>query len=283
MEMVQTEIIMRKFISLACLALLLSATVSAQTFKWHSVPMDGTRTGTSMPGQTDAAEKLGVVEGNVYHAPNGRDFKGGTATAAAALMLEAQASVSPLKESIGWCPQKMTAHRPESGLSNMIVDCMVEFTEKETGRHIDVGLINFGGIRESMPEGNVELGDIFSMLPFLNYLNIVELKGVDLRRMLLSMSGDVQALSGVRMEITGGKITSLLVGGERIDNDRIYNLVTVDFLLAGGDGISAAGNAISVYDTKVLVRDAFLSCLKDLRESGRDIEYPTDGRVKFIR
>lgn len=268
---------------LVILVLALSLPMGAQTIIWEAVPMDGSRTGTILPDADNALEALGTVRNGVYYAPNGKKYRGGATAKVAALMIEAQDSVAYMKEVIGYCPAVMEKARPESGLTNMIVDCMMSATEAAVGKHVDVGLMNLGGIRTAMPEGIVQLADIYAMLPFENYLCYVELKGYDLKALLTGIASHIQSVGGVRMEINGRKLQTLLVGGKAVENDKVYGLATVDFLLTGGDGISAAKNAQSLTVTDVLLRDAVLPYLKSLKAEGRQIEYKLDGRVVFLK
>ena len=274
---------MRRILAIAAIVCLFPAGLRAQKFTWEAVPMDGSRTGTAMPTASNVPEALGRVEGNTYYAPDGKIYKGGATAAAAGLMIAAQDSVAFIKEVIGVCPGGMRHHRPESELSNMIVDCVKNTTEKVTGRHVDVALINMGGIREDMPDGEVLLGDIFAMLPFENYLCYLELKGADLRAMLEKIANHVEALSGVTMEIKGRKAVKILVGGGPIKDDSVYGFATIDFLLSGGDGIAAAKNARCLIQTDVLMRDAVLPYLRELTAAGKPISYPADGRVKYVQ
>ena len=214
---------------------------------------------------------------------NGAVFKGGATAKAASLILAAQDAVAPLKEVIGYCPKAMRHYRPESELSNMIVDCIKRSTEEVTGRHVDVALANMGGIRQDLPEGDIQVGDIYAMLPFNNYLCYVAVKGADLRKMLSGIAGHVEALSGVEMEIKGHKLTKVLVGGKPIDDEKVYGLATIDFLLAGGDGISVARYAQELIQSEVLVRDAVLPYLRSLTAEGKPVSYAKDGRVKYVK
>ena len=281
--MVETKIVMNKKILAALSLAILCSGLYAQTWSWEAVPMDDSRTGISMPNANNVPEAIGTVEGDTYKAPNGRVFNGGAAAAAAKLMLAAQDSVAYLKEVIGYCPDGMRHHRPESELSNMIVDCLAATTEQVTGRHVDVGLMNMGGIRVEMPEGDVLLEDIYAMLPFENYLCYVELKGSDLRALLGKIANHIEALSGVQMEIKGRKMVKVLVGGKPIRDNKVYGLATIDFLLSGGDGVSALKNSISYVQTDVLLRDAVLPYLRGLTSEGKPVAYEMDGRVKFIK
>ena len=58
---------------------------------WKRVPMQGARTGVQACTADNVAEKLGVIDGTVYKAPNGREFPEGTATGGSRRFSDAQA------------------------------------------------------------------------------------------------------------------------------------------------------------------------------------------------
>ena len=77
-----------------------------------------------------------------------------------------------------------------------------------------------------------------------------------------------------------GKLTSLLVDGKPIDDDKVYGLATISFLLNGGDGLKLSENAVSVTSFEdVNIIDAVLAYVKAETEAGRPIAYQSDGRV----
>lgn len=89
-----------------------------------------------------------------------------------------------------------------------------------------------------------------------------------------------QVLGGVRVVADGGKLVSAEIGGEPLDDEKIYGLATITFLLEGGDGLALAENAISVTSFEnVDIIDAVLEYVYRETEAGRPIEYKTDGRV----
>jgi 2',3'-cyclic-nucleotide 2'-phosphodiesterase (5'-nucleotidase family) len=153
--------------------------------------------------------------------------------------------------------------------------------EKLSGKKVDIGIANFGGIRVDMPQGDIILDDMLSMFPFKNQLVYVEHTGKEIRNILESMAaGRFQVLGGVRVVADGGKLVSAEIGGEPIDDDRIYGLATISFLLAGGDGLTLEQNARSVTVYKdVDVIDAILEHVYAETAAGRPIEYKADGRV----
>lgn len=267
----------------AKIVLLLAALslVSCSQYKWTQVTMDGSRIGASIPTTDNVKESLGQVENGVYTAPNGRQYEGMVADVAR-IMIDAQLRMAPVKEYLGYAEKDMIKRYPESELSNMIVDCVMAETEKVTGRKVDIGLMNFGGIRVDLHKGDIIMDDMMSMLPFGNKLCYVGLKGSDVRYMLDKMAASrVQVLGGVSLKVEDHKITELLVGGEPLDDERIYGLATCDFLLNGGDDINAARNAVELIITEDVVLDAVLVYVRSLTAEGKPISYSLDGRVQI--
>ena len=286
--MAQTEIDMKKLPILFALACILAPTLSAQEaareIKWEKVPVQGELTGVTAPTATNVTEALGTLKGKTWTAPSGRKFRrGSTAAAAARLMLEAQPAMAKVKEVVGYCPRPMVEKKPESSLSNFLVDALMAKTAQLTGRKVDIGLMNFGGIRIDMPVGDVTVDDIMSMVPFRNHLVYVALKGSDVKRLFEDMAkGPIQVVGGVEVTVSKHRLIDLKVGGESVDDDKVYGLATIDFLLDGGDRIYAARNAVELIQTDVLIYDMVLERIRNLTAEGKVIEYHTDGRVKKI-
>ena len=261
---------------------LLCLSAAAQDYTWRAVKMDGSRTGTASPSRDNVKESLGVYKAGKYTAPNGTVHGRRSATARTArIVLDAQPAMARVKDVIGYSPAVMEAYFPESALSNWFVDVLMAKVEKLSGKKVDIGIANFGGIRVDMPQGDIILDDMLSMFPFKNQLVYVEHTGKEIRNILESMAaGRFQVLGGVRVVADGGKLVSAEIGGEPIDDDRIYGLATISFLLAGGDGLTLEQNARSVTVYKdVDVIDAILEHVYAETAAGRPIEYKADGRV----
>ena len=274
--MVQAKVIV--LLAAACLCL----NAGAQSYDWKKIPANASRTGVSIPGTENITEALGTVKNGVYTAPNGRRYRG-TPALVAQLMLEAQLEMAPVKELVGRTDHEMLRERPESELTNMIVDCLMSCTEEATGKHVDVGLANFGGIRVDFPEGDILMDDVMSMLPFKNCLCYVELKGKDLRALYEQLAREgMQIVGGVKLVVKDHKLVSATIGDKPLDDKKTYGLATIDFLLTGGDGISAARNALDLVQTDILLRDAVLPYLQQLTEEGKPIAYHVDGRVQIL-
>ena len=276
MEMVKARLILP-----AAVVLLVCSCQCDFQYSWEKHRMDGHRTGVTIPNATNVAQALGTVDGDVYTAPNGRTFPRGSATyAAAADMIGVQEEMARVKEVVGYAPEAMVRRAPECELSDWIVDEMMVDVARLTKRKVDVGITNFGGIRVDMPQGDVILDDLLSMLPFKNYLSYVALKGSDLQAIFDYMAKTrVQVLGGVKLVVDGDKVESVLIGGKPLDPKKTYGVATSDFLLDGGDGLTIGKNAKELIVTDQTIIDGILPYARRLQAAGKPIAYQTDGRV----
>ena len=257
--------------------------LGAQEYTWRKVQMDGSRTGCVSPSKDNVPEALGTFKGNKYIAPDGTIYKKNTAVAKTAkVVIDAQPKMARVKDVIGYSTDYMTSYYPESPLSNWFVDLLMAKTEQVAGKKVDLGIVNFGGIRIDMPKGDIILDDMLSMFPFKNQLVYVEQKGSQIRKILEGMAARrFQVLGGVRVVAEDGKLVKAEIGGEPIDDDKIYGLATISFLLGGGDGLSLDHDAVSVTIFKDIdIIDAVLEYVNAETAAGRPIEYSTDGRVE---
>ena len=253
-----------------------------QEYEWRHVEMDGSRTGTASPSKDNVAETVGAFKGCKYVAPNGKTFrKRSTVGRTARIVLDAQPAMARVKDVIGYSTEAMEVAYPESALSDWFIDILMARTEELMGKKVDVGIGNFGGIRIDMPQGDIILDDMLSMFPFKNQLVYVEHKGKEIRKILEQMAaGRFEVLGGVRVVAEDGKLVSAEIGGEPIDDEKVYGLATISFLLTGGDGLTLADNALSVtvFENEDII-DAVLAHVNAETAAGRPIEYKMDGRV----
>ena len=278
MEMVQTKVI----ISAALIAGLLSSCAS-RSFSWTCHDIDASRTGVTAPNADNVTQALGSLTDSCYTSPSGRVFPPSSCTYAAARdLIAAQPSMKRLKQVIGHSSEEMRRGGVNTKLSNWIVDHLREDVQRLTSRRCDVGIINKGGIRVDLPQGDVIMDDMVSMLPFRNYLCYVALKGKDLKALFDTLAaGGMQPVSGVKVVVADNKVESLLVGGEPVDDDKVYGVATIDFLLDGGDRINVAKNALEVIITDKMVIDSMLPYAMSYAQRGENIEYFTDDRIVF--
>lgn len=270
---------MKKYIFI--LTILLSASLSAQTYSWKVVSMDGSRTGCTTPMADNVKQALGEVESGNYTAPNGKVFKKKSATAQTAqIVIEAQPVMARVKEVVGYSPEALGKGYPESKLSNWAVDIIMDQVQKASGKPVHMGVLNFGGIRANMPQGDVILDDMQSMFPFKNHIVYLEMKGCEIRKILEHMAARrFQALGGVRIVAEGGKLVSVEIGGAPLEDEKIYGVASISFLLRGGDGLSLEESAMSVQNFDIDVIDAVMNHVYAEKAAGRPLTAELDGRI----
>ncbi len=188
-----------------------------------------------------------------------------------------------MQEVVGYTEGEMRSARPESLLSNFAVDALLEFGQKHSKGKVDFSLTNFGGIRAALPKGNVRRYDIYSIFPFENYVVVLDLKGSSVRKLFESFAADkVEALSyNVKLEIEGQELKLASIDGAPVDDNKTYRLVTIDFLMSGGDNVLALKDALAVEQTGMLIRDAIFEKIAESTKRGEPIESVYSHRVKI--
>ena len=271
---------MKKILSFVA-ALSMTVGLSAQEYTWKPVKMDGSRAGCRYSSPDDVDKTIGTIEKGVYTAPNGAKFKKNSAVAkVAALVIDAQPTMAAKKQIIGYSDHEIREGRPESELSNLIVDLIMAEVHEITGKQVHWGMLNFGGIRADLPSGNILMDDVESMLPFVNYLVYVEHKGSQVRKIIEEMGPRrFQALGGVKILVEDNKIVSIDIAGEPLDDEKVYGMASISFLLDGGDGIRLAENALTIETLDAVVNEPVMKHIRKETAAGRKIGYKKDGRI----
>ena len=262
-------------------AVLASSALMAQDYSWKSARIDGSRTGCITPSKDNVAEAIGHFEKGKYIAPGGKKYPKKSATAkTAAAVLAAQPAMARVKDVIAYSPKELSTRRPDSALSNWFVDIVMAKTAQLAGKPVHFGVTNFGGIRTNMPVGDVILDDMLSMFPFKNSLVYLEMKGSTIRGILENMAAThFQVVGGVRVVVENGKLVSAEIDGEPIDDEKVYGVATISFLLKGGDGITMEDGALTIQNFDVDIIDAVLEHVYAETAAGRPLAPEADGRV----
>jgi 5'-nucleotidase/UDP-sugar diphosphatase len=131
----------------------------------------------------------------------------------------------------------------EFALGNLVVDAMLA-ADLSDGRAADIAMHNNGGIRANLPKGPITYGQLYAVLPFDNQLMALDLTGAQVLRILEQSIADrlgKMQVAGMTFRFSsskpqGQRIQEATVGGEPLDAERIYRVVTIDYLAGGGDG-----------------------------------------------
>ncbi len=91
-----------------------------------------------------------------------------------------------------------------------------------------------------------------------------------------------QIIGGVKVVAQNGKIISATVNGEPLDDEKVYGVATLNFLLDGGDGYFVAKNALEVLQNKSWLYDTMLSYVKSLTAAGKPIEFENQHWITIL-
>lgn len=140
--------------------------------------------------------------------------------------------------------------RSETNLGNLIADIMREVS------NADAALINSGAIRTSIRKGDLRAKDIYSVVPFDNYIVAIKVKGRQIQEALEHGFSAVEKgvgafpqVSGIQLKYDlsrppGSRIREVRIKGKLLDPEEEYPVATIDFIASGGDGYKAFGDAI---------------------------------------
>jgi len=178
----------------------------------------------------------------------------------------------------------------ECAMGNLVAEALLD-SVKDQG--ITIAIQNSGGLRASIDEGPVTMGEVLSVLPFQNVLSTFTLSGADVVAALENGVSQVEEVKGRFAQVAGlryaytttvapneGRVTRVEVmkDGEwaPIDPEAMYGVVSNNFLRSGGDGYAIfRDNAQDAYDFGPSVEDV----VADYLIAGGTYEPMTDGRI----
>ncbi len=180
----------------------------------------------------------------------------------------------------------------ECAMGNLVTDAILDRTK---GQGTTIAITNGGGLRASIDGGPVSMGEVLSVLPFQNTVATFQLKGSDLVAALENGLGQIEEgagrfpqVSGMKYSFdkskpAGSRVVSVEVKeGEAfvpLDPAKTYNVVSNNYMRAGGDGYSVFAKAgMNAYDfgpnLELVVAD-YLS-------AHRPYQPYTDGRITEV-
>lgn len=198
--------------------------------------------------------------------------------------------VDELMATIGTSKKELDKYAPESPLSNLSTDIIYKFGNNYMQQNgidggVDMAMLNFGGIRASLPGGPISAYDILSIFPFDNRVVILNIQGKYLKGLFENFAKRerIEAVSGAEIVIDKGVLKKANIGGAPIDDNKFYNVATIDFLMNGGDNVYGLKNHKSVIETNTLMMDVVIDYIKAETAAGRAIDGEKDKRVILIK
>ncbi|GAD80296.1 bifunctional UDP-sugar hydrolase/5'-nucleotidase UshA [Vibrio ezurae] len=106
----------------------------------------------------------------------------------------------------------------------------------------DFGVMNSGGVRDSIAEGDITYKDVLTVQPFGNIITYVDMKGSEILDYLNAVatkptdSGAYAQFSGISMTVAKDGVKNVKIGGKVLEEDKMYRFSVPSFNAAGGDG-----------------------------------------------
>lgn len=145
----------------------------------------------------------------------------------------------------------------ECSMGSLIADAMLDRV-KDQG--IQIAIQNGGGIRASIDEGPITMGEVLTVLPFQNTLSTFEVTGAVIVEALENGVSQIEDGAGRFPQVAGmsftfdvskpagERISDVTVGGAALEMDKVYGVVSNNYVRNGGDGYSMFVDAANAYD-----------------------------------
>ena len=193
-----------------------------------------------------------------------------------------------MSEILVYSEQNIGKGSPESLIGNFTTDALLNQTNLKCDslkiKNADFAFGNSGGLRMSLPTGEVTLGRVFELMPFENTILILDMNHEQLKTLFQYM---VQRkgipIAGMKIKISKTGYQDVLINGMPYDSTKTYRVATNDYLSNGGDGMMFLRDVKSKTDIELKVRDSYIREMRSLNIQGKKLKVVLDGRVSEIQ
>jgi len=185
-----------------------------------------------------------------------------------------------MEEVVATSAMAMEKGKPESLLGNFIADLLLEKGKEYNDGAADFCVVNYGGLRmPSLPAGKITKGMIYELMPFDNFLVIMELSGEIVKPMLDYVASEGGwPVSGIKFKIREEKAFDILINNLPLQPGKNYRVVISDYLADGGDNLSMLKTQ-QRKNTGIFIRDAIFDYLAEQTGKGKIISAVIDYRI----
>lgn len=155
-----------------------------------------------------------------------------------------------------------------TAIGNMMADAVFEMANpifaSRTGYPFNAVLLNYGGIRAILPEGDITTRTAYEIMPFDNEVVVVELSGIQMKELFTYLSaGKAHPISNLQLILgEDNVIKEALVQGETLIDNETYFIATSDYLQSGGDNMTFLGKPVSILPLDYKIRNVLIDYFK---------------------
>lgn len=182
---------------------------------------------------------------------------------------------------IGTTARELPKGKPESLLGNFIADILYNYGREITTGKVDFAVTNYGGLRiPQLPAGEVTRGRIFSLMPFDNYVVVLEIPGTVVRQFCnhIATYGGWPISRSVNFTIAGEKAINITIKGDPLVDEKIYQVATNNYIANGGDDCFF----LATYEPIIqgdLLRNIIIEKFKKNQKMNRPVNAHLDNRI----
>jgi 2',3'-cyclic-nucleotide 2'-phosphodiesterase (5'-nucleotidase family) len=187
-----------------------------------------------------------------------------------------------MKEVICFSEQAMEKGQPESLLGNWVADLSFNYAKKSININPHFCILNYGGLRTSIPKGEITKERIYSLMPFENELVVVVItkeKFNQLIKYLINVGG--QPVSNITIKKISEDVEKVKIEGVDFNTQKEFRVLTTDYLAKGGDKMDFFLNPIEVIYTNMKLRDVIINHCIDTNSKGKKISSQLDNRISI--
>jgi 2',3'-cyclic-nucleotide 2'-phosphodiesterase (5'-nucleotidase family) len=189
--------------------------------------------------------------------------------------------------------ERSSVRTGETNLGNLITDGML-YAAQQIDEDATIALQNSGGIRASIDEGDITIGEVLTTMPFGNALAIMKLSGAEILEALEHSVKDYPVASGAFLQVSGlqymfdgkapvgEKVINVQVNenGEwnQLEADKMYTVATNTFTAKGGDDYTTFAKAYKdgrVSEPGNIDYEMFITYIQDYIEEFETLDYET--------
>lgn len=173
--------------------------------------------------------------------------------------------------------------QPDGPLNDLLTDALLQQATQRYGKPIDCSHLNYGGIRDNLPKGNITMGSVFGVMPFENQLVVLTLTGDMLLQLLNHFAKDNKlVVGGLRAKVHDGQVqTVTFTNGRTLQPNETYTIAMSDYIANGGDNASFLQNPVKREDINYLIRDALIEYFRQQGKTGQPLTPVSDGRISI--
>lgn len=186
-----------------------------------------------------------------------------------------------MKVVVGHSDVPLTKSQPESTMGNFVADAQLAAAQA-LDPSVVFAAANYGGLRiPYLAPGNITRGNIYELMPFDNFLTIVEMPGRTVQEFCDHMAARKGwPISGITFIIQEDKATDIKINGVPLQESMTYKAAINDYMAEGGDNCDML-RPLRRRKTSLFIRDALFQYLGALEAAGLTLHPSLQNRISY--